>query len=320
MASWIRTGRAPGWTAVAAEADGLYGVSVATPKLPTDRPRVVSCGFVANGELDLESLVALSKQDAVSGFPWTVTLNREAYSILVVAEPSVKPDELDQSVRWGISTMINYPVSEADLAWMKIPGHPSQPNRPPHLYVATARHEQIAECTEMFKKAKLSLQAIDVRETAHRNIAALIERPGEGVALLSLGALGVQFTVTFQGELFLDRFVKETITDPNMDELARERASERVVLQVQRSLDFVSRSLPFVDLNRVLLAPMQSDLGLRKYFEQNLPVPVEGIDLATAFDLSKVPELLNTEIQAGYFVALGAALRFRNQSLVDRPL
>jgi MSHA biogenesis protein MshI len=293
---------------------------VATPKLPTDRPRVVSCGFVAGGALDIESLATLAKQVAVSGFPWTVALNRETYSILVVAEPSVKADELDQGVRWGISTMLNYPASEAVVAWMKIPTHPSQPNRPSHLYVAAARHEQIALCTDMFKDAKLSLQAIDVRETAHRNIAALIERPGEGVALLSLGALGVQFTVTYQGELYLDRFVKETVLDQEMDELARERASERVVLQVQRSLDFVSRSLPFLDLNRVLLAPMQSDPGLRKYFEQNLPVPVEDVDLTAAFDLSKTPELLNTEIQAGYFVALGAALRFRNQSLVDRPL
>ena len=211
-------------------------------------------------------------------------------------------------------------VSEADIAWMKIPSHPSQPNRPSHLYVAAARHEQVALCTDMFKKAKLSLQAIDVRETAHRNIAALVERPSEGVALLSLGALGVQFTVTFQGELYLDRYVKETILDPDMDELARERASERVVLQVQRSLDFVSRSLPFIDLSRVLLAPMQSDPSLHTYFEQNLPVLVEDIDLTTAFDFSKTPDLLQTESQAGYFVALGAALRFKNQSLVDKQL
>ena len=320
MASWMRTGRAPGWTAVAAEADGIYGVSISTPKLPADRPGVVSCGFVAGGQLDFESLTILSKQIAVSGYPWTATLGREAYNILVVAEPSVKHDELDQAVRWGISTMINYPANEADIAWMKIPSHPSQPNRPAHLYVAAARHEQVALCADIFKKAKLSLQAIDVRETAHRNIAALVERPGEGVALLSLGALGVQFTVTFQGELFLDRFVKETILDPDMDELARERASERVVLQVQRSLDFVSRSLPFIDLSRVLLAPIQSDPGLRRYFEQNLPVLVEDIDLATAFDFSQTPELLQTESQAGYFVALGAALRFKNQSLVDKHL
>jgi MSHA biogenesis protein MshI len=319
MASWIRTGRAPGWTAVAVEADGLYGVSVATPKAPTDRPRVINCGFVENGGLDLESLTALSKQISVSGFPWAVTLSREAYSFLVVPEPSVKPDELDQAVRWGISTMINYPAIEADVAWMKIPTHPSQPNRPPQLYVAAARHEQITTYADVFKRAKLSLQAIDVSETAHRNIAALIERPGEGIALLRLGALGVQFTVTFQGELFLDRFVNETITDPGMEDLARERASERVVLQVQRSLDFVGRSLPFIDLNRVLLAPMQHDPGLRKYFEQNLPIPVEDIDLAAVFDMSSAPDLLNSEIQAGYFVVLGAALRFRNQSFVDRP-
>ena len=320
MASWIRTGRAPGWTAVVAETDGLYGVSVATPKLPTDRPCVVRCGFVPGGALNVESLAELSKHIAVSGFPWALTLNRDTYNILVVAEPTVKADELDQAVRWGISTMIKYPASEADVTWMKIPTHPSQPNRPPHMYVAAAQHEQIASCVDLFSKAKLSLQAIDIRETAHRNIASLVERPGEGVALLSLAAEGVQFTVTFQGELYLDRHVKEMIVDPAMDELARERASERVVLQVQRSLDFVSRSLPFIDLNRVLLAPLQSDHGVRNYFSQNLPILFEDLDLSTAFDMSKCSELTNTEVLAGYFVALGAALRFRNKSFVERPL
>ena len=42
---------------------------------------------------------------------------------------------------------------------------------------------------------------------------------------------------------------------------------------------------------------------------QNLPVPVELLDLANVFDLSRTPELKSPENQARYFVALGAALR-----------
>ena len=252
----------------------------------------------------------------MSGCPWTATLNRDAYKILVVAEPPVKADELDQSVRWGISTMIDYPVVDADVAWMKIPAHVSQPNRPPHLYVVASQHEHVAEVSAAFKEARIPLQTLDICETAHRNIAALVERPGEGVALLVLDKLGVQLTVTFKGELYLDRYVKESLFGSGIDDMARERASERVVLQVQRSLDFVSRTLPFIDLNRVVLAPMPDNSGfLHKYFAENLPVPVEDIDLAAVFDLSGVPELSRQENQAGYFVALGAALRFMNKSL-----
>lgn len=313
MASWMRREREAGWTAVAAAPDGVYGVSVLAPRTPADRPLVASCGFVAGGRMDAESLAKLSRSISVNGCPWTVTLDREAYKILVVAEPPVKADELDQSVRWAISTMIDYPVNDADVAWVKIPTHPSQPNRPPHLYVVTTRHDNVVECVAAFKQARVSLQAIDVCETAHRNIAALAARPGEGVALLALGAQGVELTVTFQGELYLDRFVKEIVFGPGIDDMARERASERIVLQVQRSLDFVNRTLPFIDLNRVVLAPMPDSPGLRAYFTENLPVPVEDLDLAAVFDLSKVPELSQRENQAGYFVALGAALRFMNK-------
>lgn len=316
MVSWMHAKREAGWAAVGATADGIYGVSVLAPKLPTDRPKVVSCGSVPGGLMDAESLAKLSRSVSAPGCPWTATLNRDAYKILVVAEPPVKADELDQSVRWAISTMIDYPVVEADVAWIKIPTQVSQPNRPPHLYVVAARHERVVELSAAFKEARIPLQTLDICETAHRNIAALVERPGEGVALLALDKFGVQLTVTFKGELYLDRYVKESLFGSGIDDMARERASERVVLQVQRSLDFVSRTLPFIDLNRVVLAPTPDSSGfLHKYFTENLPVPVEDIDLAAVFDLSGVPELSRQENQSGYFVALGAALRFMNKTL-----
>lgn len=314
MAGWIHKSREIGWTAAVAAPDGLYGVSVLAPKLPTDRPQVAGCGFVAGGRLDAESLTSLAKNIAVPGCAWTVTLDREAYRILVVAEPPVKADEIDQSVRWSISSMVDFPVDDADIAWMKIPAHPSQAGRAPHLYVVAASHDNIEACTAAFKQAKISLQAIDIHETAQRNMATLVERANEGVALLSLGTQGVQLTVSFQGELYLDRWVKETLFGTSVDDQARERASERVVLQVQRSLDFVNRTMPFIDLNRVVLAPLPSDYGLRKHFIENLPVPVEDFDLAAVFDLSKTPELVRPQNQSGYFAALGAALRFMNKS------
>lgn len=314
MASWLNKGREIGWTAVVVMPDGLYGVSVLAPKLPTDRPQVVSCGAVPGGRLEAESLMQLAKSIAVPGCAWTVVLDREVYRILVIDEPPVKADEMEHSVRWAISSMVDFPVEDAYLAWMKIPQQPSQTGRTPQLYVAAASHNTLTACISAFKQAKIPLQAVDVHETAHRNLAALVERPDEGVALLSLATEGVQFTVTFQGELYLDRWVKESLFGSRIDDAARERASERVVLQVQRSLDFVGRTMPFIDLNRVQLAPMPSDYGLRKYFIENIPVPLEDFDLSSVFDLSKTPTLLRMENQADYFVALGAALRFMDKT------
>jgi MSHA biogenesis protein MshI len=237
-------------------------------------------------------------------------LGRKSYRILVAEEPAVRVTEMEQSLRWAVSTMIDYPIDDAVVSWMRIPTEKLMPNRPPHLYVVVARKDLVNGYRDLFKNAKLPLKAVDVRETAHRNIAALVARDGEGIGMLSVSLRGVQFTVTYQGELFLDRYVDETFFGAHVDAAMRERASERLVLQVQRSLDFIGRTLPFIDVNRLILAPMPGEIGLRDRLAENISVPVEALDLNTVFDLSKVPELASIGAQANYFVALGGALRF----------
>lgn len=314
MASWLGKKGDTGWTAIAVEADGLYGVTVLAPRKPGDKPRVVKCGAMPAGQLDAETLIGLSKKISSDGCPWALSLNHKEYNILMVPEPSVQPDELDQSIRWAISTMVDYPVEEAGVAWMQIPTAKLLPNRPPHLYVVSAKSEIIAGYDALFQKAKIPLQAIDVRETAQRNIAVLAEKSGEGLGLLLIGKQGVQFTTTFNGALYLDRFVEESLFADTLDADAKGRVCERIVLQVQRSLDFVGRTLAFIDIKRILMAPMPGKLDHGDFISQHLQVPVETLDLASIFDFSRTPELAQEENQAHYFSALGAALRFTSTS------
>ena len=310
----LKPGGQVGWTAVDASPDGLFGVSVLAPLELGGKPSVVGCGAVADASLDVQSLTQLAKTLSVADCQWMVALDRKAYNILVIEEPAVRQDEMAQSVRWAISTIIDYPVTDSSVAWMKIPTEKLLQNGPPHLYVVATQNEIVAAHREAFKQAKLPLRAIDVQETAHRNLAALVAKPGEGVVLLSIGKRGMQLTVTFQGELYLDRHVDEAIFGSAADESVLERARERVVLQVQRSLDFISRTLPFIDINRVVLAPMPGESNLRGQIAENLPVPVESLDLGKVFDFSRTPQLSSEENQANYLVALGAALRFMNKT------
>ena len=311
MPSWLGEKRAAGWTAVESGADGLYGVTVLASGGGA-KPQVVKCGSVAGGYLEASALTGLAKKISAPGCLWTLPLSRQEYNILVVPEPPVLAAEIEQSVRWSIGTMIDYPADEANLAWMRIPTAEQLPNRPPHLYVLVAKSEIVGQYNAVFQQAKLPLRAIDVRETAQRNIAALAEKQGEGLGLLVIGKSGVQFTITFGGELYLDRFVEESLfDDADRDADAERRAFERIALQVQRSLDFIGRTIPFIDIGRVLVAPMPKKLELdHGFIAENLSVPVEALDLASLFDFSVTPELAREENQALYFTALGAALRF----------
>ncbi|MCX7187004.1 MAG: hypothetical protein NTW57_07110 [Methylophilales bacterium] len=315
MVSWIKPKNTVGWTAIEVGEDAIYGVTVLAPLTNNGKPRVVKCGNVSASGIDAVAVSDLSKKLSVANCPWVMSLRPSAYNVLVVEEPSVLASEVEASLRWSISGMIDYPVSEANLDWMQIPTKTLQPKRTPHLYVLAASSVYISQYAEVFEQAKIPLQAVDVRETAQRNIATLVESPGEGVVLLKVSKHGVRLTTTFNGELYLDRYAEETAL--NQDAIrddVKEQIVERVVLQAQRSLDFVARTLDFIDIKRVLLAPSIESLDFSEVIGQNLQVPAEKLDLASIFDFSQTPELMQSENQALYFYALGSALRFMNEN------
>ncbi len=304
-----------GWTAVDIEPDGLYGVTVLAPKESGGKPCVIKSGFIPGGQMDVASLTELSKIISVPGCPWTLLLDRKAYHFLVVPEPAVQPSELEQSVRWSIGSMIDFPSDEASMAIMRIPSSEQLPNRQTFLYVAVARKAMIQGYSAIFQKAGIILQAIDVRETAQRNIAVLAEKAGKGLGLLSIGNHGVQFIVTCNGALYLDRFIEESLlATSSSDPDSITHACDRIVQQVHRSLDFVSRTLTFINIDRLLLAPARGELDSIDSITRQLPLPVEKLDIASIFDISNIPELTQQENQADYFSALGAALRFMTSS------
>lgn len=291
----------------------MCGVYIEPARAMGTKPAVLACANRAGQDFNLASLAELAaplRDKGGAHRPWVVVMERKTYQILVVEEPAVRLNEMDGSIGWAVSSMLEFPVSDATIAWMKIPTEKLLPNRPPHIYAIVAKKMLVDGYRELFKQAKLPLQAVDVRETAHRNLSVLLARPGEGVAMLSVSMRGVQLTVTFDGELYLDRYIDDTFFGDQVDDTMRERAIERLILQVQRSLDFVGRTLPFIDINRLLLTPMPEEIGLRERIAENIQIPVETVDFASILDLSHVPELSSPAKQSLYSVALGAALRF----------
>jgi MSHA biogenesis protein MshI len=295
-----------GWTAVDPGVDALCGVTVQAGGA-AGKPRVLKHAAMELGPL---ALPLLAKKIAVPGCPWTLQLRREDYKIMVVPEPAVQATEMTQSLRWSLAGQLDFPIEEATVDWMHIPTRKHLPQRPQHLYAVVARSEVIKQRTEPYRKVKFPLQAVDIRETAQRNIAALLEKPGEGLGLVSVSEQGVQITFTYEGELYLDRFMEEPLASIVAgDEESRKRVFDRITLQVQRSLDFLTRTLPFVHISRILVAPLPAPIALREHLAEHLAEPIEALDLASAFDFSMTPELREEETQARYFVALGAALR-----------
>lgn len=295
-----------GWTGFDAVESGYCAVSV---RNASGKPRVVRHAQSSGMAFGADAIKELAGKVA-AGYPCTLALSKSDYQVLVVPEPPVLESEMQTSLRWSLTSMIDFPMEDANIAWMKIPTEEFQPSREKQLYAIVARNSIVAPQAAWFEDAKLTLKTVDIRETALRNIAVLLEKKNEGMGLLSVGPTGVTVTFTFNGELYLDRFIAQTMDEIyEGDEQKRQKFFDRVTQQVYQSMELITRTHPFIGVEKIVVGPMPTPLGLANHLAGKLPVPVQLLDLAEILDLSATPQLTKPENQARCLVALGAALR-----------
>jgi MSHA biogenesis protein MshI len=305
---WIRTKRKPGWLAFRLHEDRVDLVHV--QRGTSGRPRVTLCESYRKEGSDTATLVRLSKRLKLRRYRCTTVLGRNHYQLHQLDAPNVPREELKAAVRWRVRDIIDYPLEGATVDVLDIPADSSAPAPERAVYAVTAPNAAIASCAEPYHGSSVSLEAIDIVELAQRNIAALFEPEGRGVAMLAFYDDEGLLTFTRGGELYSARRIEIT-----MDQLVNASADrrlayfERIALEVQRSLDHLGRQYHYVPLVKLLLGPLPSEPGLRDYLEQNINVPVETIDLAAVLDVESVPELKDAMHQARYLQGIGAALR-----------
>ena len=298
------------WIAFEPSGEEMCCVSVVNALEAGAKPQVTSWTTIQDYAMnEADELMSLTRK-LPAKFQRALLLDRAEYKIMVVPEPPVPSDEIDQSLRWTLGTLLDFPISDASYDWIPIPTRKELPNRPPHLYVIAARKTDVLGHADAFVKAKLPLHAVDIRETAQRNIAALVETPGEGLALVSVVDQGILLTLTWNGELYLDRFIQEPLLRMlNGDADGIEESMDRIATEVQRSIQHLGRMLPFIHIGRLVVAPLPAPLPLQQHLQELLSIPVDKLDLSRVFDFSQAPELLDEHNQSRAFGVLGAALR-----------
>jgi MSHA biogenesis protein MshI len=221
----------------------------------------------------------------------------------------VPAQELKQAVRWKLKDLLDYPVDAATVDVASVPVDPAGNVRAQFVHAVSARNDQVASRMKLFHDARLPLRAIDVPEMAQRNVARLFEEPNRGLALLAFDQRGGMLTFTAAGELYMSRY-----TDITLDQLAapsadtREQALERLVLELQRSIDHFDRQFSYVTLSRLLVARVPVE-GLQRHLADNLYLPVQWLDLAEGLDFSSASALRDPIRQSEHLHLLGAALR-----------
>jgi Tfp pilus assembly PilM family ATPase len=84
---------------------------------------------------------------------------------------------------------------------------------------------------------------------------------------------------------------------------------ERITLEVQRSLDFLHRTLSFLHIERIVMA-LPAPIALREHLAQNIGEPIEVLDLRPCLTFRARPN--SRRRKAGALLRrAGAALRGR---------
>ncbi len=242
----------------------------------------------------------------------SLLLNSGEYQLTQIEKPSVPDEELKQATGWKIKDVIDYPVDQACIDVIDIPSDPNNNRRQANIYVATARNELIADYMQrLLDFSETNLEVIDIPEMAQRNIAKCLEQENRGLAMLSLSESNGLLTFTSGGELYYSRS-----TDIGYKQFGNEVSSEsisasfeRLSLAIQRSLDNFERQVPYVSINRLVLAPFPGREDFYDYLKTALYIQVDRFDLSEIFDVDPVVDLGDLAMQATLLPVLGAALR-----------
>lgn len=295
------------WLAMVLQRDGIAIAGVT--RGPAGRPAAALAVFFA-GVTGGEALEKAAREVRADTYRCTTLMRAGEYQMLSVEAPNVPPEEVKTAVRWRLKDVLDFPVEEATLDVLDIPVAPNSAVRQQSMmFVVAARNSVIEPLQKTFADAKAGLSAIDIPEMAQRNIAAMLEPEGRGLAMLSFDEDGGLLTVSCGGELYLSRRIDiplAQLTDADHDR--RTQSFDRITLELQRSLDNFERQFSFISVSKLVLGPSEMT-GLDEYLSSNLYTAVETLDLGSLFDLERTPELADKAVQQRFFLALGAALR-----------
>ncbi len=270
-------------------------------------PRLISCQNLA-----LESagsagkmLEKLVKQMNLEGEQCSYVLNPKDYNLHLVEAPNVEPEELRSAVRWKIKDLLDMKVEDAAIDTFPVPEDAYRGRK--MVYVVAVLKSRIKSIVEMVDGSGMELAIIDIPELAMKNYSSLLIEDSQGVAFMDLRRTGSTMNITRNGDLYLTRRINTQLDPDVMDSPEWPSLKDRLVLEIQRSLDYYESQLGGGQITRIVIAQRHHDTaGMAKTLDELLAAQVMSLNLADYLQ-SDVP--LTSELQQLAMAPIGACLR-----------
>jgi len=295
--------------AIAATGDALHAVGVI---LDGERPRL-AWHVRHEGTSLADGLRLLSRDKRVNAGTRVVgLLHRTAYRLVSTEAPDLPREEWRDAVRWRLKDTVDFPVDEAVVDVLEVPQDSSaRTARASIAFLAPSQAPR--DMALVADDSGLSWSAIEVPETALRNLSTLAETPGKAHALMVFGQDHALLVITFNGELLMTRTIEVAASALIDSEESRGGALGRAGLEVLRTLDTYERTNSNAALSGLSVVLPSGTEGMLEVLADLVYVPVKAYELGDKLDMGSAVDAngqpLTTLTSLEELSVLGAALR-----------
>ncbi|MBX9870746.1 MAG: hypothetical protein K2X75_02015 [Burkholderiaceae bacterium] len=283
--------------------DGRALAYVQARQEAADRYRVQRFGVLrAEGDKPGEDLARQLTAAGLRGKAVRAMLRTEQYQMLQIDAPAVPPEELKTAARWQIRDMVNMHLDDLTLDVLKVGDERVRASG--SIFVVAAPNAVIRGVMETAQAARCSVDVIDIQELAQRNLqSALARRAGASerahAAIVMSDDQMALLTICAHDELFYTRRIdlgagfmqapwggSSATAQGEGGEipLAQEdERAQRLVVEIQRSLDLWDRTWPMLVLDRIGVQAGTRTAEMAQWLSRDLGHSVTPLDASPLF-------------------------------------
>ena len=238
----------------------------------------------------------------------SVLFNSVDYRIVPMATPPVPPAERRDALRWQLKDLLDFPVDEACLDCIDVPG-PTAGAESRQVFAVASQPHLVGTWMKRYLARDLRLGAIDIPEMAMRNLSVLAA--GDAAhAFVHLGLKSTRLVLVWQRELCsFRRFDVAAYSLGAADDDTRQMMLERLALEIQRSTDAFSRMFHGADLRTVWVSAVRDADEITNQLALLLPQTVSAYRVEDHIDLVSRDPVVDAARDLDFTLAIGAALR-----------
>lgn len=231
------------------------------------------------------------------GRPAQAMLRPAQYQILQIDAPAVAPEELRTAARWQVRDLVSQHVDDLTLDVLKVGD--DQVRATGSLFVVAAPNAEIRSVMQTAQALRCDVKVIDIHDLAQRNLqSALMRRQGGAdrahAAIVMTDDSQALLTICANDELFYTRridlgagFLQADWGQGGQSQelsLASEGdRAQRLVVEVQRSLDLWDRTWPSLVLDRIHVQAGGRTAELAAWLGHELGHTVQPLDVSALF-------------------------------------